>query len=177
LRLNGSDRRSFVYGEQEFRLRFRHEVIRAKRTGHTFSLGLVNVALSGGRDADLSYVPARRDLLRIAQAVRPTLLEGDVLACLEDGTLAALLPGVPAAEAEELLRGWKPTIGWILHQEKGEDFSAPNISTAVCECNGDGFVGPPEAERIAQMLTEGRPPGDIASRASAARVGRADSRK
>ena len=173
---NGSDPQTAVCSEQEFRLRFRHEMIRAKRIGHPFSFGLVKVALGNGKNVDLSHLPARHDLMRIGQMLRSSLLDGDVLASLDDGRLAVVLPDMPAAEAEELLIGWKATIAWILYQDKGEPSSTLNVSTAVCEFRGDGFIGSQEAQRAARMLTEIRPAGDLASQASADRANRAGSK-
>jgi len=166
--LNGSDPQASVYSEQDFRLRFRHEMIRARRTGRTFSFGVVNVSLGNGKNINLSEAPAIHDLRRIAQALRPTLVEGDVLACLEDGTLGVLLPEMPVDEAQELLNGWKATISWILYRDEVEDSQTLNVSTAVCECRGDGFVGPLEAQRVARSLAEVRPAADLTAPASPA---------
>lgn len=144
-----------TYDEQFLRLG--RQMRDAKRSGLSFSLGMLNVAPPNGESNEGSRIQFTRDLRRIAQVLHPTLREEDVFACLDDGTFAVMLPDMPVAEAEELLVDWELVIASILGGRDAGPTSRPQVSTGVCEHRNHQFVGDEGAKRLAWLLTSAGP--------------------
>jgi len=152
---NVIDGQTDVYNEPFFRIRLRQEISRAKRTGRSFSFAVLHVAPSSDDGSLLSRDPASRDRHRVAEGLKEALHEEDVLASLDDGTFALLLPEMPVSEAQELAVDME---GELQARIDGDgNGSGPRISIGVCEYCDPAFLGDPEAERVARRLTEARP--------------------
>ena len=135
--------------ERTFPLRLRDEMLRVRRAGRSFSLGIITVS-------------ARMDTERVARALEQRLRDEDVLASLGNGSYAVLLPDVSADEAEELLIDWERTltIASLRDSEQDDVASKLPLATAIYEYRDRAFIGgddDKETERVALMLAEVQP--------------------
>lgn len=150
------DPQTNVYNEPFFRIRLHQEISRAKRTGRSFSFAVLHVAPSWDDGSLLPRGPASRDRRRVAEGLKEALHEEAVLASLDDGTFALLLPEMSVSEARELAVDWEVELEARIDGDGNG--SGPRISiVGVCEYRDPAFLGDPEAERVARRLTEARP--------------------
>ena len=151
-----TDEQTGLHNEQFLRQRLREEMSRAGRSkqGLGFGFGVLKVAVRGGENGELAYVPMSRDLRRMAQHLRLTVPEEAVVAYLGGGTFAGMFPEMPRSEVEGVLVGWSAAAASLLdgHARRG---AAPqlNLMRSVCQFSDATFVGSSEAKRIARSLT------------------------
>ena len=151
-----TDEQTGLHNEQFLRQRLREEMSRAGRSkqGVGFGFGVLKVAVRGGENGELAYVPMSRDLRRMAQHLRLTVPEEAVVAYLGGGTFAGMFPEMPRSEVEGVLVGWSAAAASLLdgHARRG---AAPqlNLMRSVCQFSDATFVGSSEAKRIARSLT------------------------
>ena len=151
-----------LHNELYLQERLRQEAERARRTGHGFSLVTLRVAVASTEDGASASSPSRRDLRRIADALRASVLPEAVVAYLGGSMFAAILPDVPSEEAEELLQAWESVAAVALGRMGEGRVSRVRIWTAACHFRDGGFTGDGDALRVAAFyLDDDSRTGDV----------------
>ncbi|MFP3914998.1 MAG: hypothetical protein ACLFWM_08995 [Actinomycetota bacterium] len=101
---NRTDSYTGVYSEEYFNARFRQEVIRAKRRGQAFSLGLMRFVVDHRTHEP---VPSQTVLRQVGLVLQGKLGDDDILAYLGDGVFGIMLMGYDAGRAEWQLKQWQ----------------------------------------------------------------------
>jgi diguanylate cyclase (GGDEF)-like protein len=110
--MNIIDAKTGVYNREYFLRRLNEEMIRAKRNKYPLSLALMrvdNLSLLQGMEAG----KIRDDLLRqVATRTNQYLREEDIVAYLENETLALLLPDMTGENAKALMEYLQTLVSW-----------------------------------------------------------------
>lgn len=93
-----------VYSEDYFNARFRQEVVRAKRRGRPFSLGLMRFVVDHRTHEP---VPTQTVLRQVGLVLQGKLDADDVLAYLGDGVFGIMMVDYDTARAEWQLKQWQ----------------------------------------------------------------------
>lgn len=102
--LGRTDPYTGVYSEDYFNARFRQEVVRAKRRGRPFSLGLMRFVVDHRTHEP---VPSQTVLRQVGLVLQGKLGDDDVLAYLGDGVFGIMLVDYDTARAEWQLKQWQ----------------------------------------------------------------------
>jgi diguanylate cyclase (GGDEF)-like protein len=147
--------------ERTIATRITQEVSRARHHGDLFGFGVLKIAVSVEGEDGGSRLAGDDDLRVIADAIRPTVRDEDVLARLGSTTFAALLPGMDLEAAEWAVLEWEAVLAELAELDDGGT-SHLNIKTAVCEFRDDTFSGDRDAISAARRLIAGRRSGSPA---------------
>jgi capsular polysaccharide biosynthesis protein/GGDEF domain-containing protein len=148
------DTQTGAYNEEYLRQRLREEMARSQRLGHSFSFGVMKVALRTGETGEVSHIPATQDLRRVAQALKLTVPEEGLVSYLGGGTFASILPEISRPEAEGMLLGWEAAATALLDSSQRGEGANIRLSSGVCVYQEGSFVGNREAKRIAAGMTD-----------------------
>jgi capsular polysaccharide biosynthesis protein len=102
-----------AYNRPFFMLRLRQELNRARHNGYSFSLALIKVYHRGLMKGVAQPIPAAQALRLIITSLGPNMREEDVLAYMEQGTFALLLPDIPGEAAKDVLTFLRMQIGLV----------------------------------------------------------------
>jgi capsular polysaccharide biosynthesis protein/GGDEF domain-containing protein len=144
--------------ERTLATRITQEVSRAQHHGDLFGFGVLKIAVAIDGDEGRSRLAADDDLRVIADAIRPTVRDEDVLARLGATTFAALLPGMDLEAAEWAVLEWEAVLAELAELDDGGTAQI-NVKTAVCEYRDDTFSGDRDAISVARRLIAGRGAG------------------
>lgn len=111
--VNIIDLETGAYNRPFFMLRLRQELNRARHNGYSFSLALIKVYHRGLMKGVAQPIPAAQALRLIITSLGPNMREEDVLAYMEQGTFALLLPDIPGEAAKDVLTFLRMQIGLI----------------------------------------------------------------
>jgi capsular polysaccharide biosynthesis protein/GGDEF domain-containing protein len=135
--------------------RVTQEVSRAKHHGDVFSLGVLRVALAADDGAG-SRLVGRDDLQIIADAIRPTGRDEDVLARIGATSYVGLLPGMDLSTAEWTVLEWEAVLTELGEGVGTDTIERLRLSTSVCEYRDETFHGDRDAISVARRLLAGR---------------------
>lgn len=102
-----------AYNRPFFMLRLRQELNRARHNGYSFSLALIKVYHRGLMRGVAQPIPAAKALHLIITSLGPNMREEDILAYMEQGTFALLLPDMPGEAAKDVLTFLRMQIGLV----------------------------------------------------------------
>lgn len=141
-----------AYNRPFFMLRLRQELNRARHNGYSFSLALIKVYHRGLMKGVAQPVPAAQALRLIITSLGPNMREEDVLAYMEQGTFALLLPDIPGEAAKDVLTFLRMQIGLVSPgQIDGSQGSAIYGSIGVAAYDDHQLVAD-ENEMLAQAV-------------------------
>lgn len=145
--LGRTDPYTGVYSEDYFNARFRQEVVRAKRRGRAFSLGLMRFVVDHRTHEP---VPSQTVLRQVGLVLQGKLDNDDVLAYLGDGVFGIMLVDYEPARAEWQLKQWQKEME--THQFTDEGFSITLRVTIGVGNYGHDAGGPQGTEELISGL-------------------------
>jgi capsular polysaccharide biosynthesis protein len=120
-----------IIDPEEFLRIFWHQASLAEGEEHSFSFGILHVALRNEQRKEISHELGISHLTLIADLLQPDLGHKGALTYLGYGTLAVMLPDTPIAEAETLMSDWMDAIASVGDRADGEANSRLQISTGL----------------------------------------------
>jgi capsular polysaccharide biosynthesis protein/GGDEF domain-containing protein len=149
-------------GERTLAIRIAQEVSRARHHGDVFGFGLLQVAVAADDGDRRSRLASDDDLRIVADTIRPTVRDEDVLARLGTTSFAGLLPGMDLEAAEWAVLEWEAALTEVTEPKDQAGTLRLNVRTAVCEFRDDTFSGDRDAISAARRLIAGRRSGTTA---------------
>jgi hypothetical protein len=128
---------------------------RAKLTGSSVSFGVLRATPVNGAGHRPEGGPelVEERVAEMADVLRPTLRDQDLLSRVDPRTIAVVLPGTPLERAEGLLTDWQEVLA-VARGAAGNG-GRPTISVwaGACEYRNGGFIGDKRTERFARRIS------------------------
>lgn len=149
---NVVDYQSSAHNRRYLELRLSEEVSRSRDLEEPFSLGVLQLTRHqhGHDEEHQQALFTDADLRTVAECMRSSLRDHDILAHLGRGRFVAILPNLDLDEANSLVQKWrKAATEALLRENVDRDV---RVGVGACEYDSSLFVGDPEAEFIASQL-------------------------